>query len=172
MDEFLKQLLPLLSSAILPTFFPYLTQITPTPLPTPTPTIVITATPTITPTLVPTKTPTPTINPTPTNIPTPTLPPVTSTQLDEWFTTYSATFSVDRQKLWQIAVCESNLRPHAKNGDYGEMYQFSTGTWKSTRQRMNLDSNPELRFNPEEAIKSAAFLLSTRGHSPWPNCSN
>jgi hypothetical protein len=35
---------------------------------------------------------------------------------------------------------------------------------------MNLDPNPELRFNPEEAIKTAAFKISTVGFSPWPNC--
>jgi hypothetical protein len=92
-------------------------------------------------------------------------------QLDEWFSKYSKEYSVDRQRLWNIAVCESELRPDAKNGDYGGMYQFSNNTWRSTRTRMNLPTDPSLRFHPEEAIKTAAFLLSTRGHSPWPNCS-
>lgn len=69
-----------------------------------------------------------------------------------------------------MAVCESNLKPHAKNGDYGGLYQFSARTWKSTRQAMNLDTDPNLRFNPEEAIKTAAFKISTSGLSAWPNC--
>ena len=107
---------------------------------------------------------------TPSLTPTPTLPPVTSSQLDQWFTKYSNLYSIDRQKLWKVAVCESNLRPGATNGDYGGLYQFSTNAWKSTRRAMNLDPNPELRFNPEEAIKTAAFKISIVGFSPWPNC--
>jgi len=107
---------------------------------------------------------------TPSLTPTPTLPPVTSSQLDQWFTKYSNLYSIDRQKLWKVAVCESNLRPGATNGDYGGLYQFSTNAWKSTRRAMNLDPNPELRFNPEEAIKTAAFKISIVGFSPWSNC--
>jgi len=56
------------------------------------------------------------------------------------------------------------------NGDYGGLYQFATNTWKTTRQKMNMDPHPDLRFNPEEAIRTAAFKISTVGLSPWPNC--
>jgi hypothetical protein len=56
------------------------------------------------------------------------------------------------------------------NGVYGGLFQFSSSTWISTRQAMNLDTNTELRFNPEEAIRTAAFKISTMGLSPWPNC--
>ena len=35
---------------------------------------------------------------------------------------------------------------------------------------MNMDPNPELRFHPEEAIRTAAFKISTAGLAPWPNC--
>jgi hypothetical protein len=69
-----------------------------------------------------------------------------------------------------MAVCESNLKPQATNGDYAGLYQFSSRTWKSTRQAMNLDNDPVLRFNPEESIKTAAFKISTSGLSAWPNC--
>jgi hypothetical protein len=150
-----------------------------TPQPTRTPTITSTINPLLTPssTIIPSpiRTPTATSTPVPTSTPTPTntiiVVPVTSTQLDEWFTKYSTQFSVDRQRLWNIAVCESSLNPNAKNGDYGGMYQFSSSTWRSTRQRLNVDTNIQLRFNAEESIKTAAFLLSTSGHSPWPSCS-
>jgi hypothetical protein len=113
--------------------------------------------------------PTPVPSPVPTPLPSPII--VTSQQLDDWFTTYSNQFSVDRQKLWNIAVCESGLNPNVRNGDYGGLYQFATHTWQTTRTAMNLDSNPDLRFNPEEAIKTAAFKIATGGLSSWPNCS-
>lgn len=138
--------------------------VTPTPIPTPVPTPLPTATPTQTPTATPTRKPTPTLTPTPTPI------PVTAAQLDNWFTTYSNHYSIDRQKLWNIAVCESGLKPTATNGIYGGLFQFSPATWKTTRAMMSMDTNPELRFNPEEAIRTAAFKISTVGLSAWPNC--
>jgi hypothetical protein len=137
---------------------------TPTPSPKPTKK----PTPTFSPT--PTTSQTPTNSPTPTQTPTPTQAPATSGQLDEWFTKYSKEFSIDRQKLWNIAVCESNLNPNAVNGPYGGMFQFASSSWISTRIAMNMDSNPDLRFHAEEAIKTAAFKISTSGLSAWPSC--
>jgi len=126
----------------------------------------------------PASTPTPMSSPipkptnTPMSSPTPAPPPIpiTTQQLDSWFTTYSAYYSIDRQKLWLIAVCESNLNPSALNGNYAGLYQFSEGTWRTTRVRMNLNPDPQLRFNAEEAIRTAAFRISTVGLSAWPNC--
>jgi soluble lytic murein transglycosylase-like protein len=110
--------------------------------------------------------PTPTVTPTPT----PSSIPVTSEQLDSWFTGYSNFYSVDRQLLSHIAMCESKLNPNAVNGVYAGLYQFSGATWKSTRNAMNLDPNPQLRYNAEESIRTAAFKLSTQGSASWPNC--
>ncbi|MFC1647159.1 transglycosylase SLT domain-containing protein [Patescibacteria group bacterium] len=140
----------------------YFPSITPTPSNTPTPT----TTPTITPTPYPTNIPLPTQTP----LPMPTVISITGNQLDDWFDKYSQVYSVDRDKLQQIAVCESNLNPSAVNGLYAGFYQFSPAAWKSTRKQMNLDPNPDLRFNPEEAIKTAAFKMSVSGLSAWPNC--
>ena len=131
-------------------------------------------TPTPTPTFTPTPTPSPT--PKPTNTPTPTVTPIptpmaaTSEQLDAWFTKYANHYSVDRSKLWKIAVCETGLRTNAVNWIYGGMFQFSPNTWESNRATMGLDPNEQLRFNPEEAIRTGAFVLSTRGPSAWPSC--
>lgn len=124
-------------------------------------------TPTPSPTPTPTNTPTPTITPSPT----PTPFPVTSQQLDEWFTNSANHYSVDRSLLFRIAVCETGLRPNATNWIYGGLFQFSPNTWIANRELMGMDSNPDLRFNPEEAIRTAAFVLSTRGAGAWPNCS-
>ncbi len=131
---------------------------------TPTPTPSFTPTPTYTPT------PTPSFTPTPTNSPTPTPMNITSAQLDEWFTTYANHYSVDRQKLWNIAACETGLRTNATNWIYAGMYQFSPNTWTANRKLMGMDTNPDLRFNAEESIRTAAFVLSTRGPSAWPTC--
>lgn len=125
-----------------------------------------------TPTFTPTPTPTPTNTPTPTPSPspTPTPFPVTSEQLDNWFTEYANHYSVDRSLLWHIAACETGLRTNAVNWIYGGMFQFSPNTWRANRELMGMDTNPDLRFNPEEAIRTAAFVLSTRGAGAWPHC--
>lgn len=128
------------------------------------------ATPSATTTLAPTRIPNPTPTPSVTLTPTPTPIPVTADHLDGWFTAYSNLYSVDRQLLSHIAVCESQLNPNAVNGVYAGLYQFSGATWKSTRNAMNLDPNPQLRYNAEESIHTAAFKLSTSGPASWPNC--
>ncbi|MCL4338549.1 transglycosylase family protein [Patescibacteria group bacterium] len=67
-------------------------------------------------------------------------------------------------------MCESGLNPKADNGIYGGLYQFSAGSWETTRIRMNLNPDPNLRFNAEEAIKTAAFKLAADGVYAWPHC--
>ncbi len=161
MIEWIKQLLTHIATGIT-TGAIFIGVITPTP----TPTIISTPTPTI----IPTPTPYPTATPTPSPTPAPTPIPVTASQLDEWFTKYSNHYSIDRQKFWNIAVCESGLRPSAINGIYGGLFQFSPATWKTTRTTMQMDPNPDLRFNAEEAIKTAAFKTSVSGLGSWPNC--
>lgn len=178
MHEFLKDLFIRIGWSLFPAtlVIPFLQHPTPTTIPTPTPTMVFSPSPTNSPTPTETATPKPTaiptsiLTPTLTSTPTPTQTPATSAQLDEWFTTYSNHYSIDREKLRLVAICESNIRPQATNGDYAGLYQFSTHTWKSTRNAMGMDPDPSLRFNPEEAIRTAAFKISTVGLSPWPNC--
>ena len=155
---------PLLPSpTLLPTAIPTTTS-TPTPTPTATPTP--TQTPTPTPTEIPT--PTPTEEPTPT--PQQTQQPE-GTQLDEWFTKYANEYAIDRDLLHRIAACESGFNTNANFRDmYIGMYQFGEQTWISTRTAMGADTNPALRTNAEESIKTAAFKISQGGASAWPNC--
>lgn len=137
-----------------------------------------TATPTRTPTptSIPTATPTPTSlpTPTPTAIPTatPTPPPVVVSlgDMEELFTKYSGAYSVDRELMKKIANCESGFNPNATNGPYGGMFQYVDSSWSAMRSRMGADPNPDLRFNAEEAIRTAAFHISTGGTSAWPSC--
>ncbi|MCL5969933.1 MAG: transglycosylase SLT domain-containing protein [Patescibacteria group bacterium] len=77
---------------------------------------------------------------------------------------------MEKEKLRSIAYCESKFNPNAINGDYCGLFQFSSDTWQSTRREMGLDENPDLRFNPEEAIKTAAFKISRGGINSWRNC--
>jgi hypothetical protein len=91
-------------------------------------------------------------------------------QLEEWFTKYANKESVNRDLLKKIAVCESGLNIRATNGIYGGLYQFSANTWISTRQAMNMNTDQNLRFNAEEAIRTAAFRIATLGDRAWPNC--
>lgn len=142
----------------------------PTPLPTntPSPTPTNTPTPTATPTNTPTPTETP--SPTPTITPTPVVVTASATDIDGYFQRYSDEYHVDKELLRRIAVCESGYNSQAQNGDYGGMFQFATQSWITVRGRMGLDTNSDLRFNPEQAIKTAAYHIANGGQASWPNC--
>jgi hypothetical protein len=141
-----------------PTFIP-----TPTPTPTPEPT----ATPT--PTLAPTNTPTPKpiLSPTPTEIPAPVL---SNGQLYELFNKYAGQYGINADVLRHIARCESGFNPTARNGIYAGLFQFNSSTWTSYRNQLQKDPHPDLRFNAEEAILTAAFAYSKGKSHIWPNC--
>ncbi len=142
--------------------------ISPLPITTPAPTSTPTPSPTATPTPLPTATPTP-IPPTPT--PTIVLPIITPEELEQLFNNYSQQYGVDKELLKKIAKCESGFNSNAQFLDYGGMFQFSSSSWASTRIAMAQDPNPNLRFNTDEAIKTAAFKISQGGIGAWPNCS-
>lgn len=133
------------------------------PTTTPTPTSTPTPLPTATPTPLPTDTPTPTATPTPI---------VTSGDLETLFSKYAGEQSVDKELLKKIARCESGFNSEASFMDYLGMFQFSPDSWIATRHMMNADPNPDLRKNPEEAIKTAAFKIAHGGQNAWPNCSH
>ena len=84
---------------------------------------------------------------------------------------YADMYKVNKDMMVHIARCESNFRANAVNGPYAGVYQFLASTWKSNRAAMGQDTNPELRFNADEAIKTAAFKMSRDGFSAWPDCS-
>jgi len=136
---------------------------TPTLTPTPTPT----STPTPSPTPSPRPTPTPTMTPTPTPLPQPTY---NSEQINVFIERFAGQYGVDPNLLRHIAVCESNFNPAAINGPYAGLYQFSLITWKNNRQLMSEETNTDLRFNAEEAVQTAAFIISIGRGSIWPNC--
>jgi len=133
-------------------------------VPTPSPT------PTLTPTQTPTPTPTNTPTPTPTLTPTPT-PVAAPIDLEALFNNYSNKYSIDKNILKKIAACESGFNTNANYRNiYLGMFQFAKSSWISVRTDMNADPNPTLRTNPEEAIKTAAYMLSVSRQNAWPNC--
>ncbi len=94
-----------------------------------------------------------------------------TSDLESLFDKYSSEYSVDKNLLKKIANCESHFNSTSRNGDYGGMFQFSSGTWSGTRAQMGQDGNTDLRFSAEEAIKTAAFKISRGGSGAWPTCS-
>ena len=133
--------------------------------------VISTPTPTPTPTNTPSPTATP-IPPTPTETPTPTPIPVVMApaNLEELFTKYSSEYSVDKELMKRIAYCESGLNPDTATNLYAGLYQFSESLWVSTRTLMGENSDPNLRFNAEESIRTAAFMISQNHLGIWPNC--
>lgn len=133
------------------------------------PTSDLTGTPAATITVFPTSKPTlvPTLTPRPTQIPHPTVDP---TQIHGFIDRFSAQYVVDPNILRHIAICESGFNPRAVNGPYAGLYQFGKSTWDEYRRSMGEDNNPDLRFNPEEAIQTASFALSKGKKRIWPNC--
>lgn len=127
--------------------------------------------PTPTPTNTPFPTPTP-IPPTPTATQTPTLTPIiiAPANLEELFAKYSNEYSIDKELMKRIAHCESGLNPAAATSLYGGLYQFSEFLWISTRTLTGHNSDPNIRFNAEESIRTAAFMISQNHLEIWPNC--
>ena len=109
-------------------------------------------------------------NPSPTTTPTPSPTSTPTTNLNELFAKYSIMYPVNEETLRKIAICESKLNPNAQNGPYAGLYQFTLTAWSRVRNQMNADPNPDLRYNPEEVIKTAAFEISQHGTTAWPNC--
>jgi soluble lytic murein transglycosylase-like protein len=90
---------------------------------------------------------------------------------DELFEYYGKKYEVSPDLLKKIAFCESRFNPLAKTKLYSGLFQFSERSWIASRKRMNLDINPDLRYSPIEAIKTAAFKISIdRGSGAWPVC--
>lgn len=83
---------------------------------------------------------------------------------------YALEYRADPILMKSIAKCESGFRAEAVNGGFGGMYQFLASTWSSNRRAMGLDPNPDLRFNAEEAVRTAAFKMGRDGYGAWPAC--
>lgn len=93
-----------------------------------------------------------------------------NSEYDYWFEKYGSEYGVSSSTLKRIAYCESKFRVGAVSGSYGGMYQYLASTWRSTRKSMGMNEDPNLRFNPEEAIRTTAFKIASGGIGAWPVC--
>ncbi len=125
-----------------------------------------TASPTPLPTAVPLPTETPT--PIPTEVPVPTIAVVTD--IESLFSKFSDEYHVDKETLKKVARCESSFNSQAENGPYTGMFQFLGQTWSTVRATMGLDTNPDLRKNAEEAIRTAAYMFAKGQANAWAGC--
>ena len=91
--------------------------------------------------------------------------------IDGYFASAGTQYHVDISVLRRVAVCESGYNTYARNGPYAGMFQFASSTWVATRATMGLSTDPDLRFNPEQAIDTAAFKIAAgEGKQAWPGC--
>lgn len=102
--------------------------------------------------------------------PTPSVTKYSSEEIYHLIDSYSGQYGVDANVVRHIAVCESGFNPLSVNGKYAGLFQFDTLTWRTNRQSLHLDSNPALRLDAQEAIRTAVYVISVRGGSAWPNC--
>lgn len=139
---------------------------------TPTPTVKISVNPTPSPSKTPTTSPTiiTTLTPTPTASVPVSIPKYSSAEINSFIDRFAGQYGVDANVLRHIALCESGFNPAAKYLIYGGLYQFSPTTWASWRRKMGEDTNSDLRFNAEEAVQTAAYVISKGSIGIWPNC--
>jgi hypothetical protein len=95
---------------------------------------------------------------------------IAPSEVDSLINKYASDYAVDPNLMKKIARCESHFNPNAANGQYKGMYQYGNSTWVSTRKQMGLDTDIDLRYNAEEAIKTTAFKISRGGKMAWKDC--
>lgn len=96
---------------------------------------------------------------------------VPESHLDPLFEKYGEAYGVSAQKLKAIAFCESGFNTNARgSGIYGGMYQYLDSTWASTRRAMGMSEDQELKYDPEEAIRTTAWKIAAGGIGAWPVC--
>lgn len=131
------------------------------------PTATSTPTETPVPTIGPTSTPKPTAISTSTPLP---QPKYTSEEINGFIERFAAQYNVSPHVLRYIATCESGFRAEAYKAGYAGLFQFGSITWKNIRSQIGEDTNPDLRYNAEEAVQTAAYAISVGKTSIWPNC--
>ena len=102
--------------------------------------------------------------------PSPTPVPVSSQQINEYINKYAGEYGVDPNVLRHIAVCESGFDPTIEHLSYVGLYQFGPMTWKTKRMEMGRDPDDALRWDVEEQVVTAAWIVKMGYTNIWPNC--
>lgn len=71
--------------------------------------------------------------------------------------------------ITKIIQCESGWKPEAKNKGSSAtgLCQFLSGTWSSTRRRMGLPVDLDVRTDPYEMIDTCVWLYAHDGIRHW-----
>lgn len=97
-------------------------------------------------------------------------PQFSSEEIHGFMEKYSNEYGTDINIIRHIAVCESGFNPKAQNLSYAGLFQFSPNSWQHYRGLMSEDGNKDLRLHAQEAVKTAAYVLSINQAYIWPNC--
>jgi len=123
----------------------------------------------------PTPSPQPSITCVPTLLPSPiptvlSFPRYSQEEIHGFIDRFSDQYEVDPNVLRHIATCESGFNASSVNGPYVGLFQFGNSSWVNNRNLMGEDTNLDLRFNAEESVQTAAFIVSKGIKHIWPNC--
>jgi Soluble lytic murein transglycosylase and related regulatory proteins (some contain LysM/invasin domains) len=94
----------------------------------------------------------------------------TSAEINDFIDRFAGQYGVDPNVLRRVATCESGFNPMATNGTYAGLYQFSASTWASYRNQIGENSSADLRYDAEESVQTAAYVISVGKGFIWPNC--
>lgn len=83
---------------------------------------------------------------------------------------FSQKYNLDSNLLRHIAVCESGFNPSAKNLSYAGLFQFSPNAWAHYQNLLNLEPDPDTRYNAKISVQTASYVLSINQAYIWPNC--
>lgn len=125
---------------------------------------------TVLPSPTPSATPRPTQKVTPKPKPKPTPTPESSELINKLIDRYSNEYGLDPNVMRNMVICESGVNSRATNGVYAGLFQYDKATWIRIRSEMGKETDTELRYSAEEAIRTTCYAIAKGKKKLWPNC--
>ena len=102
------------------------------------------------------------------------LPTALRDDIKELILCFANYYDLDGPKVLHIGICESNLRPEAKNAHSSAsgVFQFISGTWNSTVARYRAlyglwDGFTGSPFTAYDNVRLGTWLMSVDGYRHW-----